>query len=104
MIKSVSIAAISIVCLINFNCSAQLPDAKKIQQHIKILASDSLEGRGTGTAGGILALNYIQQQFKQLGLEPKGDGKLYTQKFSFKAGQEIVLKVGKKKFAKLRIT
>ncbi len=67
-------------------CSAQDIDIKKIQQHIRILSSDSLEGRGTGTAGEKLALNYIQSQFKQIGLEPKGDGKQFAQKFSFKSG------------------
>ncbi|CAN5254495.1 M20/M25/M40 family metallo-hydrolase [soil metagenome] len=86
MIKSLSIAAITTACLLNFNCSAQQPDTKNIQRHIKILASDSLEGRGTGTAGGILAVTYVQEQFKNLGLLPKGDGKLYTQKFGFKTG------------------
>jgi hypothetical protein len=59
---------------------------KFIQAHIKILSNDSLEGRGTGTAGEKLAINYIQTQWNQIGLQPKGDGKLYTQKFSFKGG------------------
>ena len=67
-------------------CSAQQIDIKRIQQHVKVLANDSLEGRGTGTAGEKLALSYIQNQFKQMGLEPKGDGKLFTQKFAFKSG------------------
>ncbi len=57
-----------------------------IQSHVKVLASDSLEGRGTGTAGEKLALSYIQTRWKQMGLEPKGDGHLYTQKFPFKGG------------------
>jgi Peptidase family M28/PDZ domain len=57
-----------------------------IQSHIKVLSSDSLEGRGTGTAGEKLALSYIQTQWKQMGLKPKGDGHLYTQKFPFKGG------------------
>jgi Peptidase family M28/PDZ domain len=86
MVKSLAVALISILCLLNFHCSAQQPDANKIKQHIKVLANDSLEGRGTGTAGGLMAAMYIQQQFKQLGVDPKGDGKLYTQKFTFKSG------------------
>ena len=76
----------STLCVLNLACSAQQIDAKRLQQHIKILSSDSLEGRGTGTAGEKLALTYIQNQFKDIGLQPKGDGKLYTQKFPFKAG------------------
>ncbi len=77
---------LAILSLSNFHCSAQPPDSKKIQQHIKILANDSLEGRGTGAAGGTMALTYIQQQFKQIGLDPKGDRNGFTQKFSFKSG------------------
>ncbi len=57
-----------------------------IQSHIKVLANDSLEGRGTGTAGEKLALSYIQTRWKQMGLKPKGDGNLYTQKFPFRGG------------------
>ena len=66
-------------------CHAQV-DKVNIQQHIKVLASDSLEGRGTGTAGEKLAATYIQAQFKKLGVQPKGDNKLYTQAFSFNYG------------------
>ncbi len=72
--------------LINFGCSGQTIDTKKIHQHIRVLASDSLEGRGTGTAGEKLAIAYIQEQFKQIGLAPKGDKGLFTQKFAFKGG------------------
>ena len=69
----------------SFQCTAQI-DANRVQQHIKILSNDTLEGRGTGTAGEKLALTYIQNQFKHLGLEPKGDNRLFTQKFPFKSG------------------
>ena len=57
-----------------------------IQSHIKILSNDSLEGRGTGTAGEKLAMSYIQSQWEQIGLMPKGDGTLFSQMFSFKSG------------------
>ncbi len=60
--------------------------APLIHSHIRILSSDSLEGRGTGTAGEKLAMSYIQSQWKQIGLTPKGDGSLFSQKFSFKNG------------------
>lgn len=65
--------------------SAQI-NSSKIKTHIQILSSDSLEGRGTGTAGEKLALHYIQSQWKELGVLPKGDGKGYSQKFTFKSG------------------
>jgi len=51
------------ICLISFSSAgfSQL-STKTIQTHIKILASDSLEGRGTGSAGEKLAIDYIQNQ------------------------------------------
>lgn len=60
--------------------------AQNILRHIKVLSNDSLEGRGTGTAGEKLALAYIQSQWKELKLIPKGDRNNYTQKFTFKWG------------------
>ena len=84
--KACSLLFISTLVFSTVCCSAQQIDVKKIQEHIKVLSSDSLEGRGTGTAGEKLALTYIQNQFRQIGLEPKGDNKLFTQKFSFKSG------------------
>jgi hypothetical protein len=81
-----SVIFIAVFALINLGCSAQRIDEKKIRQHIKVLASDSLEGRGTGTAGEKLALSYIQDQFRQIGLSPKGDNGSFTQKFRFKGG------------------
>lgn len=71
--------------LITANLYAQVSSAR-IKKHIEVLSSDSLEGRGTGTAGEKLAMHYIQSQWKEMGLLPKGDGKGYTQKFAFKAG------------------
>ncbi|MFM8849094.1 MAG: M20/M25/M40 family metallo-hydrolase [Cytophagales bacterium] len=59
---------------------------QNILRHIKVLSNDSLEGRGTGSAGEKLALAYIQSQWRELKLIPKGDGNTYTQKFAFKSG------------------
>jgi hypothetical protein len=78
--------ALACLALINSGCSGQTIDTKNIRQHIKVLSSDSLEGRGTGTAGEKLAIAYIQDQFKKIGLTPKGDKGSFTQKFPFKAG------------------
>src|SRR6266705_3755009 len=46
-----------------------------LRAHIKFLADDRLEGRGTGARGGELAALYIAQQFEAMGLKgagPKG--------------------------------
>jgi Zn-dependent M28 family amino/carboxypeptidase len=50
-----------------------------LQSHLEFLASDALEGRGTGTRGGQLAAKYIAAQFARLVLEPGGDNGTYLQ-------------------------
>lgn len=54
-------------------------DPDKIRAHVKYLASDKLEGRGTGQKGGDLAAEYIAAQFKSYGLQPASDVGSYLQ-------------------------
>ncbi len=42
----------------------------QLKQHVSFLASDSLEGRGLGTEGKILAKHYIADKFSEFGLLP----------------------------------
>ncbi len=65
---------------------AQAPSPEKIRAHIGYIASDKLQGRGTGTAGERLAADYIIAQYKKLKLKPYGDNKTYLQLFEFKGG------------------
>jgi Zn-dependent M28 family amino/carboxypeptidase len=58
-------------------------DAHRIAEHVRFLANDLLEGRGTGTRGGDIAANYIASQFALLGLKPAGDDGSYLQKVEF---------------------
>src|SRR5437870_9060 len=55
-------------------------DKEKIRAHVKFLASDLLEGRGTGQRGGDLAAAYIGNEFELYGLKPAGDNGTYMQK------------------------
>ncbi len=48
-------------------------DKEKIRAHVKFLANDLLEGRGTGQRGGDIAAEYIATQFALYGLKPAGD-------------------------------
>lgn len=59
-----------------------------LQTHIQILASDSLQGRRTGTPGEKMAMQYISNAFKQIGLEPKGTNGYY-QLFEINEGKQI---------------
>ena len=58
----------------NFHLSAT-----SIKKHLIILADDSMEGRGTGTRGEILAANYIASKFLKYGLKPSANNKSYFQ-------------------------
>jgi hypothetical protein len=59
---------------------AEALNANAIRAHLKFLASDLLEGRGPGTRGDDLAVQYIAAQFESYGLEPAGDNGSYLQK------------------------
>lgn len=54
-------------------------DKEKIRAHVKFLASDLLEGRGTGQRGGDIVAEYIATQFALYGLKPAGDKATYFQ-------------------------
>ena len=58
-------------------------DAQRIRAHVRFLADDLLEGRGTGTRGGDISANYIAAQFALYGLKPAGDDGGYLQKVAF---------------------
>ena len=51
----------------------------RLRAHIKFLSDDLLEGRGTGSRGGLLAAKYIASQFEALGLEPATPDRSYFQ-------------------------
>src|SRR5260370_23126955 len=53
--------------------------AERIRAHVRFLAHDLLEGRGTGQRGGDIAAEYIATQFSLYGLKPAGDSGSYMQ-------------------------
>ncbi len=50
-----------------------------IRAHLEFLASDALNGRGSGTRDEWLAASYVASQFRLWGLEPMGDAGGYVQ-------------------------
>jgi Zn-dependent M28 family amino/carboxypeptidase len=58
-------------------------DPERIRAHVKFLADDLLEGRGTGARGGDIAARYIAAQFELDGLKPGGDDGGYLQRVDF---------------------
>jgi Zn-dependent M28 family amino/carboxypeptidase len=55
-------------------------DPNAILQHIKVLADDKFQGRAPGTPGEDLTVEYVQAQFKSMGLKPGNPDGTYVQK------------------------
>src|ERR1700726_2486134 len=64
-------------------------DGERIRAHVRFLADDLLEGRGTGARGGDVAAKYIATQFALDGLKPAGDNGGYMQKVEFTGVQTL---------------
>lgn len=60
-----------------------------LKEHIVYLASDKLEGRRTGTNSEKLASQYLVEQYKKNGLQPRGDNNDYLQAFTVNDGKMI---------------
>jgi hypothetical protein len=54
-------------------------DTNTIRSHIAYLADDRLKGRLPGTEGYQIAVDYVTDQFKKMGVAPGGDQGRYTQ-------------------------
>jgi len=61
----------------------------RLEQHVRILADQKMEGRRTGTAGADKAREYIQARFQEYGLQPAGEQQKWIQTFAVNEGKEI---------------
>jgi len=59
----------------------QLFDSNALLERVKFLSLDSLEGRRTGEKGGLIARDYVVNQFKKYGIAPLLSD--YVQPFTF---------------------
>ena len=55
-------------------------DKEKIKSHITYLADDKLKGRQPGQEGYQMAVDYVVNQYKEIGLAPAGDNGTFLQK------------------------
>lgn len=83
-IKLIAFLLLLFCCFANYISYAQsdfyeLFNINNVKEHISILASDSLEGRGTGTKGERLAAEYIKTEIHKNGLIPFADDGTYLQ-------------------------
>lgn len=58
-------------------------------EHVKVLASDEFEGRGTGEPGNDKAAAYIAEHFEAYGLKPAGVDNSYFQPFDARRGKKL---------------
>ncbi len=54
--------------------------AERLMEDIRVLSSDKFEGRGPGSNGEKLTLEYLEGQFRQMGLQPGNPDGTYFQK------------------------
>ncbi|HTV00959.1 MAG TPA: M28 family peptidase, partial [Luteitalea sp.] len=76
---------------------------RRIEGHLRFLASDALQGRGSGTRDEWIAATYIGSQLASLGLEPMGDEGWFVQQIEvqrYKAGTLPALVAGDQKFVR----
>ena len=84
---------IILFCVLTMNCStfsfAQANiSTENLKKHVTYLASDALEGRGTGSVGEKKAAKYIAKQFKKIGLKPARTEGTYFHNYSFKKSSD----------------
>ena len=75
-------------CLAGDNSAAAITEGE-ITDHVGYLASDALEGRGTGTQGERLAGEYIATAFQRYGLEPGAADGTFFQPFGVADGARV---------------
>jgi hypothetical protein len=76
------------VLLALFPVTAAEYDGTRWWSHVKYLADDSMQGRGTGTAGYMDAARYVAAEFERAGLEPAGTQE-YLQPVKFRSRKVI---------------
>ncbi|MDQ1088107.1 M20/M25/M40 family metallo-hydrolase [Siphonobacter sp. SORGH_AS_1065] len=76
-------------CVLSLTASAQIPesilndlssvDSNRIKAHVAYLANDQLLGRKAGSPGYKMAVDYVVEQYKKMGLQPAGEKGGYLQ-------------------------
>jgi len=56
-----------------------------LRAHMRFLADDALEGRGTGTRGYDLAAKFVAAELEAMGVEPAGDNGTFLQSVPFRS-------------------
>ena len=81
---------VTLLMLLGSKSFSQNFQKETIRKHITFLASDELEGRGTGSIGEMRAANYIAAAFLSYGLQPAGTGTSFFQTFATQIQVETI--------------
>jgi len=73
-----------VIFLLFASCKTERTKRVSLKEDIVFLASDSLQGRETGTAFELKAADYLRERMNQIGLQPKGNAGTYFQTFTFR--------------------
>ena len=87
-VKSIVVSLFACLLLVQTISGQSALSEKKLNKHLRYLASDKLMGRGTGTPEERKAAEYIAKQFKKIGLTPKGENQDWYHRFEFKKSSD----------------
>ncbi|MBV1888150.1 MAG: M28 family peptidase, partial [Urechidicola sp.] len=73
-----------VLLLVSCNDSTHIIEENTVKNHLYTLADDAMEGRKAGTEGADKAAQYIESEFKRIGLEFFSDATSYRQNFEYK--------------------
>ena len=90
--KKVSLVFLSVMLFSNSVFSQNI-SKKTVKKHLYTLASNEMEGRGSGTPGIEKAAVYIENEFKEIGLKTFNDADTYRQNF-MKKGLDLFNVIG----------
>src|ERR1017187_10103870 len=86
--RKVWLISVSALLAAGIALAADSADPARYLDDIKALTPPSMEGRGAGTKGIVLAANMIEQRYRSLGLQPAGT-KSYFQPFTVITGAKL---------------
>lgn len=84
----VSVAALALPTMLSSQAGAPLPAPAPLDAHVRYLASDSLEGRLTGSPGEELAADYLISQLRSIGAVPLPGRDSFLHSFDYTSGSK----------------
>lgn len=87
-IKNSILLLLCFTSLCSFGFAASIKE-HELKEYVRVLSSDKLKGRRTGTEGEQLASGYLADLFLKLGLKPAGTNHSFFQEYSFVAGKTL---------------